>query len=1316
MILQPLTWKEHDDKKYVVDVYGRTHEGDIARVRLLGFKPYFYIQELRDFTKIKTKNGFPPKFYVEEVFKQDVIQGFNSLKKEKFYKLSFETLWGFKLFVSELKKVKVQLYESNFPPYLKLIHERNLNPASPFEFSFKDFEKYTGTYDYYQIQYSGLNPTESKIPLYIMSYDLEVYSETGFPQSDNPSSEIMQIGVSTRWSDNLLEPIERFVLVSGKAISQDPTLKYICCTSERDLLLRFQDLIKVEEPDIITGYNTFGFDDGYLYDRFQKYRLEIDMGREDTKIISKTFELASGKYAVRYLDMNGRLSLDLLLYARREFNLDSYKLDNVAGVFLRDKVLDIIIISGAETRMFEIHTKSTRGLFKGNYVKFDIVTNTSNPYADGKKFYVKEIFENKFIVELSEENYLNTFDDISKEERKKLEWSFCKDDISIKQIMDSHNGSIEEKSEIAKYCIQDCDLVLTLLAKLDVLTNSRGMADVCKVPLEFIFANRGQGIRIYSAVLYEAAKQDQIIQTQECAEGDISYEGAIVIEPKIGMYLDNPIAVLDYNSLYPSNMIAYNLSPDTLVYVKTYSDQGKLIKDESYEVPNFEEIKKTFKIDEISYDHHGGRQSCGYVQEHEGLLPRTLKLLLKMRKDTRKLMETEKDESQKSVLNGLQLAYKTVANSIYGQTGSRTSPIRKVEVAACTTAIGRERLLFAKKIAEEEFQGNVIYGDSVTSYTPVTLKINNQIEIRSIEELGYDMKWIKCLDSDKEYVELQNVYSWTDKGWTEIKRVIRHTLASHKKIIRVLTHTGSVDVTDDHSLLKPDGSEISPKDLNIGDSLLHYEIPQFNSSEGNIDELRIMGFFMGDGSCGVYQCQSGMKSSWALNNADMKLLEFYKELCEKVYPKLKWKINNTIESSGVYKLVPIGKVKPFIQKYRELMYVDKRKNIPTFILNGSPEMAKSFWDGLYDADGDKTGTTRIDQKNETTCAQIAYLATKLGYKISINTRMDKRHVYRITCSKRQTKEPNKIKKMYEIPYEGYVYDLTTDNHHFQAGIGSLIVHNTDSIFVDFKKPLAETIEYAKLVGQKITSLCRIAHKIDYEKTFFPFLLFCRKRYVGLMYEDDIKKCKRKFMGIALKRRDSAPIVKDIYGGALDILLEQRSLKNAESFVKQSLVKVLKNEFSLEKFIITKQLRDDYVNPGQIAHRVLADRMTLRDPGNIPQVGERIAFIYVAGRQGKQGDRIENIEYVREKSLKPDSEFYITNQIQNPIAQLFALGIEQLSGYVKKSYPDFPDLSEEEKTLKILSLKEKELDSILFTGAQYLKKEKRGPLDSFFTRK
>jgi hypothetical protein len=84
-------------------------------------------------------------------------------------------------------------------------------------------------------------------------------------------------------------------------------------------------------------------------------------------------------------------------------------------------------------------------------------------------------------------------------------------------------------------------------------------------------------------------------------------------------------------------------------------------------------------------------------------------------------------------------------------------------------------------------------------------------------------------------------------------------------------------------------------------------------------------------------------------------------------------------------------------------------------------------------------------------------------------------------------------------------------------------------------------------------------------------------------------------------------------------------------------------------------------------------------------------------------------------LKPDVEFYITNQIQNPLAQLFALGIDQIDGYKEKKYPEFPDLDEEEATLKVLSLKEKELDSLIFMGAQYLKKLKRGPIDLFLRR-
>jgi DNA polymerase delta subunit 1 len=285
--------------------------------------------------------------------------------------------------------------------------------------------------------------------------------------------------------------------------------------------------------------------------------------------------------------------------------------------------------------------------------------------------------------------------------------------------------------------------------------------------------------------------------------------------------------------------------------------------------------------------------------------------------------------------------------------------------------------------------------------------------------------------------------------------------------------------------------------------------------------------------------------------------------------------------------------------------------------------------------------------------------------------------------------------------------------------GEIIAGDTDSLFIKFPtKDLAEAIALAKKTAERITSLCRKAHKIEYEKTFFPFILFCRKRYVGLKYEEDTTKCKRVCMGIALKRRDNAPIVKDIFGGALDILMEERSLKNAQNFVKDMLVQVMQNKIPLEKFVITKQLRDDYKNPGQIAHRVLADRMEERDAGNAPQVGDRLAYIYVANRKDekKQGDKIEHIDFVKKRGLKPDVEFYITNQIQNPVAQLFALGIEQLDGYVPRKYNENPDLDEEEGTLFVLKQKEKDLDGILFMGAQYLKKHKRGPMDMFLGRK
>ena len=84
-----------------------------------------------------------------------------------------------------------------------------------------------------------------------------------------------------------------------------------------------------------------------------------------------------------------------------------------------------------------------------------------------------------------------------------------------------------------------------------------------------------------------------------------------------------------------------------------------------------------------------------------GLLPEILNELLNNRESVKKQMSKETDPFKKKLLNGLQLAYKITCNSVYGQLGcnEQIGPIALKDIAACTTATGREMLMLAKHFA-----------------------------------------------------------------------------------------------------------------------------------------------------------------------------------------------------------------------------------------------------------------------------------------------------------------------------------------------------------------------------------------------------------------------------------------------------------------------------------------------------------------------------------------------------------------------------------------------------------------------------------------
>ena len=1150
--------------------------------------------------------------------------------------------------------------------------------------------------------------------------------------------------------------------------------------NEKALLLKWTEVMQKENPDIVIGYNIFGFDYEFMFRRAEENECVHDFMAVSRKIgelackpkrdnpsemtlESTKLAIASGEYDLRYFKMTGRLQIDLYAAFRRDFIMSSYKLDDVAGQFISDDIKRTEHLTHEQWgEVTELYTQNLMGINVHDFVHIEVSGYTTDYHKGGQKFKILDIIRGKEVTETvkGEEktvkyNVLVIRGHETFEKGKSIKWTMAKDDVSPKDIFRLANGSSSDRAIVAKYCIQDCNLVHHLMNKIDIITGHSEMANICSVPISFLVF-RGQGIKLTSFVAKKCRINGMLMPDLEKSHDFDKYEGAIVLPPKCAMYIDNPVACVDYSSLYPSSMISQNFSHDSLVWSKEYDLDGKLVKERgerdhkgnykydnlpeyhyiNIEYDNFKYLRASGATRSVPKKTKVGKIVCRWAQlpnNKKSILPSILEELLKARSDTRKLIKSEKDPFMQNILDKRQLAYKVTANSLYGQCGSRTSSFYEKNVAASTTATGRMMITYARRIIEEVYgdriydtalQGPVrtraeyVYGDSVASYTPIYVRKNNIIDICTIEELTNkygDSGWRQCLEEgrqEKEVYELNGLETWTEKGWTKLYRVIRHKLVSHKKMVRILTHTGLVDVTDDHSLLTKDGAEISPNECNIGTELLHHSLPTYmNKEQENLvteAEAKVMGFFFGDGSCGNYDCASGKKSSWALNNASPYLLNKYLELCSEAYTEFDWVIMDTMESSNVCKISPksskYGSISNFVRDYRSKMYFGNAKIIPKEILIGSDNIRKAFWEGMYDADGDKdaNGYIRIDQKSQISAANILWLASSLGWKTSINTRADKPDVYRITMTKKkQRKNPNSIKKMLEIPYEGYVYDLTTENHHFAAGIGNMIVHNTDSVFFTFNLENAETGE--KIVGkpalemtieiaQDAAALCSQWLKppmdLAYEKTLMPFILLSKKRYVGMLYEENPNKGKLKYMGLPLKRRDSCDYMKDVYGGVLDILMKSTDITLATTHLQERLQELIDGKVSMEKLAITKALRSEYKNPESIGHNVLAERIGKRDPGNKPKSGDRIKFVFVQNDNKKalQGDKIETPQYIIENKIPIDYHHYITNQIMKPLMQLFGLEVEKIwkaKGHhsavreykktIKKLEEEYPDL-------------------------------------------
>ncbi len=1011
------------DLSYLIEAFGRTQDDKTVHLKINGFTPYFYVEipkEWKDshvkkfinYIKEKVWSQYRDGLIAYDIQKRHKLYGFRAGKKFKFVRLVFQNVscmkkyqyvfYGkHKIYGLENKFRSYDLYESNIPPMLRFMHIQNLNASGWIEIKDGKYslcEESSNTDIAIEAKWTDVKLPDDKLlndsisNLKILSFDLECTSGDGsFPQASRESDQIIQIG-STFSRNGSEECYYKHIITLGSCDAIDG-VDVESYETEEEVLLAWRDLIVREDPDIITGYNIFGFDEPYLNGRSELFNIENEFGilsRIKDKVCKfveqQLSSSALGDNKLKYYNMLGRVQIDLMKVVQRDYKLSSYKLDSVAENFLNSKVKKIISSN-------KIEIDKVKDLSIGNYIK--LIDENGDAINDSEKYKI-----------ISIDNCIITIDKQFND--NVVKWSLAKDDVSPNDIFRLQKGSSADRKIVAEYCVQDCALVNKLMARLCIVTNNIGMANVCHVPLSYLFF-RGQGIKIFSLVAKYCRMKKFLIpvikKKKDNGEDRIGYEGATVFKPNIGFY-KRPIVVDDYASLYPSAMIHKNLSHETFVDDPTYDNHQDYIY-----------------YDAEFNNSDGTKTKCRFAKNKDGsmgLMPEILDTLLKQRKATKKLMGNETDPFKKSIYDGLQLAYKITANSLYGQIGSSVSQIYFKEIAASTTSTGREMLEFARDYMENDFPN----------------------------------------------------------------------------IVREIYH--------------------------------------------------------------------------AVTEKDDKMLQDILD-------------------------------KELVKKFHNEEYINQLKKNVVRVLGKCSIEPKTIY-------GD-TDSVFID---------------------------------------------------YQLKIDGKFYET--------------------------KEALELAIILGQISGDLVKSRLHPPHDLEYEKTFWPFCILSKKRYVGNKYEFDKDKFKQNSMGIVLKRRDNANIVKRIVGGMVDILLNEIDVDKAVNFVKISVENLLKNKYPLTDFVTSKTLRGYYKDRTRMPHVCLADRMMKRDPGNAPQVNERVQYIAIVRNKdeilkNKMEDFRSRVEKLCEK--------YITesNIFEKDGLSILMKYIRNLEG--TKKYLDSVDILDEKITMQIKNTTDRE---------------------------
>ena len=1030
------------EKELMIRAYGINQKQETVLLHIKNFKPWMYIEmsknentssewvSCKSFIKNKIqercKHLQNSIFYL--VYKKKLY--FDDDQEYPFFKLRFNTAQTRKNAYYSLQNYTCRsmgrvyslfCHEEQATPLLQLLVSKNLPSAGWIEFEGrftpKD-DKLSESKLEYHVDYENLTPldktkeTELGIPTpTVLSFDIETYSSNSqrMPMAENPDDAIFQISCVIQ---EYQQPLKKYLLtlfrIESKIVGAE--VETFCFHNEVDLLLGFTKLIRKTNPHIIIGYNIFGFDLPYMIARCKMHN-----------ILSEFDQLG--------IPLNKHAPEEEIKWSSTAYKYQEFHYLNAEGRLF----IDLLPIVRRDYKFNNYKLKTVSTFFLGE---------TKDP--------------------LTHYDIFKAYECGKKGEKKKL-------------------------SECGKYCVQDSALVLKLFNILQLWIGLSEMAKICNVPIMYLFT-KGQQIKVFSQIYQKCYNENILVQSMssnkildQCA----GYSGAYVFPPIPGIY--DWVIPFDFSSLYPTTIIAYNIDYSTLVLDESKVDLNNCHIIEWEDHINCEH-DTTIKKVTVKNRKLCGKNRFVFRKEPLGVVPSLLKNLLQQRSETKKLMKQcykenlSKDvlETRVTVLDKRQLAYKLSANSMYGAMGVKKGYLPFMPGAMSTTAMGRMSIQKAAEFVKQKYKGQLVYGDSVIGDTPLSIMKNNSITVVSIQDLfekynesksDYDVfkEGEPGLTNKEKVIPNDPINIMSHNGWSKIKKIIRHF--TDKKLYRIITNSGIVDVTEDHSLLNHNLELIKPCECKKDEKLFIYDYEKFWHD-----------------------------TSICLNK---NILE---------------KIEITVDGKIIYKNWEKNK-EEILSLY---LYLNKKfPNLGIDIIDNI-----LFFVPIIKNDG---GIIDI---------------IELGYS------------------------------------KDYVYDIETEDGSFHAGIGNLIVKNTDSIYCHFPNytNAKKSWEMAKIVENQLLTLFPSPMKLVFEeKIYKKFLILTKKRYMAYTcgengHIDD----KLTIRGVLLARRDNCKFIRCVYEKIVRLIMDGESIEKLYDTINDDILELMCwKTMKMNNFTITKQVNKDY---------------------------------------------------------------------------------------------------------------------------------------------